>query len=60
MNDQFSLLPNIERLIDGNGEFTIGTVGRIRCAATAANDDQSLAMLIRRNGEILEQLLVRA
>ena len=59
MSDHFPSLPNIEYLIDGNGEITIGGIGPIHCAATAADDDQSLAMLVRRDGETLKQLLVR-
>jgi hypothetical protein len=43
-------LNNIEFLIDGNGDITIGSIGPIRCAATAS-DDQCLAMLVRREGE---------
>lgn len=50
---------NIEWLIDGAGEITIGSVGPIRSAATAANEDQSLAMLVRRDGETLFQLMTR-
>ena len=59
MSDHFPSLPNIEYLIEGNGEITIGRIGPIHCAATAADDDQSLAMLVRRDGETLEQLLIR-
>ncbi len=51
--------PNIELLIDGDGDITIGRVGPIRCAATAANEDQCLAMLQRRHGESLLALLQR-
>ena len=54
-----SKLPNIEFLIDGNGDITIGQVGSIRCAATAADEDQQLAALVRRKGESLEELLQR-
>ena len=50
---------NIEWLVDGEGDITIGPVGPIRCAATAANEDQSLAMLVRRDGETLFQLMAR-
>jgi len=50
---------NIEFLIDGNGDITIGAVGPIRCAATAADEDQCLAMLARRPGESLPELLQR-
>lgn len=52
-------LANIEFLIDGNGDITIGTVGPVRCAATAADEDQCLAMLVRRPGESLMDLLQR-
>jgi hypothetical protein len=54
-----SKLLNIEFLVDGNGDITIGQVGPIRCAATAANEDQQLAALVRRKGESLEDLLQR-
>jgi len=59
MSNHFPSLPNIEYLIDGNGEITIGSLGPIRCAATASDNDQSLAMLVRRNDETLGQLLKR-
>ncbi|MFO1206147.1 MAG: hypothetical protein U1E63_10535 [Burkholderiales bacterium] len=52
-----SALANIELLIDGNGDITIGGVGPIRCVATAADEDQCLAMLQRRPGESLADLL---
>jgi hypothetical protein len=54
-----SALANIEFLIDGNGDITIGRVGPIRCVATAADEDQCLAMLQRRPGESLVDLLQR-
>jgi hypothetical protein len=50
---------NIEFLIDRNGDITIGAVASVRCAATAADEDQCLAMLVRRPGESLLQLLQR-
>lgn len=59
MSEDFPSLPNIEFLIDGNGDITIGAVGPISCAATAVDEDQCLAMLVRRDGETLEQLLLR-
>ena len=59
MSNRFPSLPNIEFLIDGNGDITIGQVGPVACAATAANEHQSLAMLVRRDDETLEQLLMR-
>ena len=52
-------LPNVEFLIDGNGDITIGRIASIRCAATAANEDQQLAALVRRKGESLDDLLQR-
>ena len=59
MDQAFPSLPNIEFLIDGNGEITIGGIASIPCAATAADEDQCFAMLVRRNGESLGQLLRR-
>jgi hypothetical protein len=50
---------NIEFLIDGKGDITIGAVGPIHCAATAADEDQCLAVLVRRPGESLSELLQR-
>ena len=55
----FPSLPNIEFLLDGEGGISVGRVGSIPCAATACNEHQTLAMLVRRNGETLEQLLIR-
>jgi len=59
MTERFPSLPNIEWLIEGNGEITIGAIASIPCAATAADDDQCLAMLVRRDGETLYELLSR-
>ena len=59
MSHCFPSLPNIEFLIDGNGEITIGRVGPSHCAATACNEHQALAMLVRRDNETPEQLLMR-
>lgn len=59
MSRGFPSLPNIEFLIDGNGDITIGTVGPIACAATAVNESQNLAMLVRHDGETFEKLLLR-
>jgi len=50
---------DIDFLIDGNGDIEIGRVGPIRCAATAANEDQQLAALVRRPNETFVQLLER-
>jgi hypothetical protein len=50
---------NIEALIDGEGDITIGSVASIPCVATAADHHQCLAMLVRRPGESLHDLLQR-
>ena len=50
---------NIDALVKAGGEVTIGRIGPVRCAATAADEDQSLAMLARRSEESLEELLDR-
>ena len=59
MSHHLPALPNIEYLIAGEGDITIGRIGPIPCAVTAADEHQSLAMLVRRQGETLEQLLMR-
>jgi hypothetical protein len=50
---------NIEALIDEGGDITVGPVGPIACAATAADGHNALAMLVRRDGETLNALLKR-
>lgn len=50
---------NIEALIDGDGDITIGSVASIPCVATAADHHQCLAMLVRRRRESLHDLLQR-
>jgi len=50
---------NIEFLIENHGDITLGEIDSIRCAATAADEDQCLAMLQRRPGETLIDLLQR-
>jgi hypothetical protein len=50
---------HLEVLTNGNGDITIGRIGSIRCAATAADGDSALAMLIRNRNESLEELLSR-
>ena len=52
-------MKNIEYLVDGVGEVTIGCVGPIRCAAIAADGDQMLAALVRQPAESLQKLLAR-
>ena len=51
-------LPNIAELI-AHGEITIGVLRPIGCVATASDRHNSLAMLVRRRGETLTQLLTR-
>lgn len=50
---------NIEALIAGGGEITVGPIGPIECAATAADGHNALSMLVRRDGETLNALLKR-
>jgi len=50
---------NIEALIDDGGDITVGPIGPIECAATAADGHSALAMLVRRDGETLNALLNR-
>lgn len=52
-------LSNIEQLVDGAGQITIGAVHPLRCVAIANDGHSSLAMLLRRDGETLMQLLIR-
>src|SRR5664279_498603 len=51
-------LPNIAELI-ADGEITVGVLRPIGCVATATDGHNCLAMLVRRRGETLAQLLVR-
>ena len=50
---------NLDFLIRGHGDVTLGSVGPVRSAAVAADGDQMLAALVRRPGESLEDLLTR-
>jgi hypothetical protein len=52
-------LPNIADLIDSGGQISVGGIGPIKCAAVANDDDICYAMLQRRPGETLQQLLER-
>lgn len=51
-------LPHITELI-ADGEITIGMLRPIGCVATAVDEDCTYAMLVRRRGESLSQLLSR-
>ena len=53
-------LKNIVALIDGGGEITLGRLDAIgKCVATATDDAQCLAMLVRHDSETLDTLLGR-
>lgn len=52
-------LAHIAQLIDGGGQITIGRIEPVLCAAIANDDHNCLAMLQRRPGETLHQLLER-
>jgi len=52
-------LDNIDYLISGVGEVTLGRVGPVECAAVASEGTNPLAMLVRRDGESLAALLKR-
>ena len=52
-------MKNIEALIDDGGEITLGHLGGIGCAATAADGHNALAMIVRRDGETLSKLIKR-
>jgi len=51
-------LPNIAELI-ADGEITVGVLRPVGCVATATDGHNCLAMLVRRRGETLTQLLTR-
>jgi acetylglutamate kinase len=51
-------LPNIAQLIE-DGDITIGMLRPVGCVATAADEDCTYAMLVRRRGESLFQLFIR-
>jgi hypothetical protein len=51
-------LPHLADLID-EGEITVGVVEPVGCVATAVDGSNCLAMLVRRDGETLAQLLTR-
>jgi hypothetical protein len=54
----FVSLPNIAELI-ADGEITVGVPRPISCVATASDGHNCLAMLVRRRGETVTQLLMR-
>ena len=52
-------MKNIEALIADGGDITIGAIYPIECAATAADNHNTVAMLVRRENETLNALLKR-
>lgn len=56
----FNELSNIAALIEAGGDITLGHLDAAnQCVATASDDTQCLAMLVRRKGESLDALLRR-
>jgi hypothetical protein len=52
-------MKNIETLIDEGGNISIGRLSPFDCVAVATDDHNSLAMLVRRDGETLSALMKR-
>ena len=52
-------LPNIETLIEENGQITVGHLNPVGVVAIANDEHNALAMLRRRPGESLAELLRR-
>lgn len=48
MSSKLPALPNIEDLIDGAGQITIGAIEPVQCAAVALYERRPLTMLVRR------------
>jgi hypothetical protein len=53
-----AFLPHLADLI-GDGEITVGALEPVGCVASAVDGSNCLAMLVRRDGETLAQLLTR-
>lgn len=52
-------MKNIETLIDEGGTISIGRLSPLDCVAAASDEHNSLAMLVRRDGESLKALIKR-
>jgi hypothetical protein len=50
---------NIDELINGAGDITVGRIGPIRCVAVAADEDRQHVALVRGSRGSLEGLLSR-
>ncbi|MDI3513331.1 MAG: hypothetical protein PWP40_560 [Rhodocyclaceae bacterium] len=57
--DPLAVLKNVDWLISNGGHISLGAVGPVECAAVASDESDCLAMLQRRDGESLYQLLTR-
>jgi len=52
-------MKNIAWLVENGGDLSIGSVGRIPCAAVASDEDSMLAAAVKRPEESLTELLLR-
>lgn len=52
-------MKNIETLIDEGGDISIGPLTPFACVAAASDESNSLAMLVRRDGESFTALMKR-
>ena len=52
-------MKHIEALIADGGNISVGALWPHKCVATAADQSNALAMLVRRDGETLQALLQR-
>ncbi|ATE62897.1 hypothetical protein [Thauera sinica] len=57
--DPLAALKSVEWLISNGGQISLGAFGPVECAAVANDESDCLAMLQRRDGESLYQLLTR-
>ncbi|MCL4759527.1 MAG: hypothetical protein KJZ96_14475 [Rhodocyclaceae bacterium] len=57
--DPLAGLPNVAALIETEGQITLGQLYPVGCVAIANDDHNCLAMLQRRDGETLYELLTR-
>lgn len=58
-SDPFVALPHIVKFIETGGQISIGFMAPVGPVAIANDDNNCLAMLQRRDGETLHQLLIR-
>lgn len=59
MRGQCPRMKYIEELIADGGDITLGALAPFKCVASAADGSNTLAMLVRRDGETLPTLLKR-